>query len=176
MSSEESHNLIRIAQVLKSNGTDGETVIGTRGIAPCDINLTEPVFIYFDGLPVPFFIESLTQKGTAKAIVRLTDIGTFEDAEEFKGKGIFVSQNSLEDAQEDDFSILCGWTLFAAGEDSDEEIGVITDFLDIPENPCIEARTKKGAVTIPLHEDLIVSVDPDKREIVMDIPDGLLII
>ena len=47
-------NLQQIAQVLKSNGTDGELVLGFREIAPEDINLKEPVFIVFDGLPVPF--------------------------------------------------------------------------------------------------------------------------
>ena len=54
------------------------------------------------------------------------------------------------------------------------EIGKITGFLDIPGNPCIEVATENGAITIPLHEDLIVSIDPDTETIVMDIPSGLL--
>ena len=49
-------DLQQVAQVLKSNGTDGELVMGFREIAPEDINLQEPVFIVFDGLPVPFYI------------------------------------------------------------------------------------------------------------------------
>ena len=51
-------DLQQVAQVLKSNGTDGELVMSFRDIAPEDINIKEPVFIVFDGLPVPFFIES----------------------------------------------------------------------------------------------------------------------
>ena len=65
-------DLHQVAQVLKSNGTDGELVLGFRDIAPDDINLNEPVFIVFDGLPVPFFIESFTKRGNSKALVRLT--------------------------------------------------------------------------------------------------------
>ena len=53
----------RIAQVLKSNGTDGELLISFFDIGPEDIDLQEPVFIYFDGLPVPFFIRSFRQRG-----------------------------------------------------------------------------------------------------------------
>jgi ribosomal 30S subunit maturation factor RimM len=34
--------------------------------------------------------------------------------------------------------------------------------------------TKNGAIMIPLHEDLILSVDPENLEIVMQIPAGLL--
>ena len=54
------------------------------------------------------------------------------------------------------------------------EVGEITNFIDIPNNPCIEVETKNGAVMIPLHEDLILSVDPENLEIVMQVPAGLL--
>jgi ribosomal 30S subunit maturation factor RimM len=35
-------------------------------------------------------------------------------------------------------------------------------------------ETENGAVMIPLHEDLILSVDPENLEIIMQIPAGLL--
>ena len=56
--------MLRVAQVLKSNGTDGELLISFLDIAPEDIDLQEPVFIEFDGLPVPFYFESFTPRGT----------------------------------------------------------------------------------------------------------------
>jgi 16S rRNA processing protein RimM len=176
-------NLQQIAQVLKSNGTDGELVMGFREIAPEDINLNEPVFIVFDGLPVPFFIESFTKRGNTKALVRLTDICSMEDVEEITGKAVYVSEESLPEMsfEEDGYAALIGWILLApVGEDLSEEsmeveeVGEITDFIDIPNNPCIEVDTKNGAVMIPLHEDLILSVDPENLEIVMQIPAGLL--
>ena len=51
------HKMLKIAKVLKSNGTEGEIVISFLGILPEDIDTTEPVFIFFDGLPVPFYFE-----------------------------------------------------------------------------------------------------------------------
>jgi ribosomal 30S subunit maturation factor RimM len=54
------------------------------------------------------------------------------------------------------------------------EVGEITDFIDIPNNPCIEVETENGAIMIPLHEDLILSLDPEYQEIIMQIPAGLL--
>lgn len=176
-------NLQQIAQVLKSNGTDGELVMGFREIAPEDINLNEPVFIVFDGLPVPFFIESFTKRGNSKALVRLTDICSMEDAEEVTGKAIYIEESNLPELslEEDGYAALIGWTLLSpveGSEDSEEmeveEIGEITDFIDIPNNPCIEVETESGAVMIPLHEDLILSVDPEYQEIIMQIPAGLL--
>ena len=172
----------QVAQVLKSNGTDGELVLGFREIAPEDINLQEPVFIIFDGLPVPFYIESFTKRGNTKALVRLTDICSQEDVEEIAGKAVYVEDESLPEMslEEDGFAALVGWMLLTpVGEVSTEDVdvakvGEITDFIDIPNNPCIEVETENGAVMIPLHEDLILSVDPEYQEIIMQIPAGLI--
>ena len=214
-------DLQQVAQVLKSNGTDGELVMGFREIAPEDINLQEPVFIIFDGLPVPFYIESLTKRGNTKALVHMTDICSQEDVEEIIGKAIYVEEESLPEMslEEDGFAALVGWTLLTpeipdqvgddvktvgndvetVGDDVETvgddvktvkndmkdaslpaltgnlyEVGEITDFIDIPNNPCIEVETENGAVMIPLHEDLIISVDPEYQELIMKIPEGLL--
>ena len=173
-------NLQQVAQVLKSNGTDGELVMGFREIAPEDINVKEPVFIVFDGLPVPFFIESFVKRGNSKALVRLTDICSMEDVEEIAGKAVYVEEESLPELslEDDGFAALIGWMLLTPSDDQPDssliEVGEITDFMDIPNNPCIEVETGNGAVMIPLHEDLILSVDPEYQEIIMQIPAGLL--
>ncbi len=178
-------NLQQIAQVLKSNGTDGELVMGFREIAPEDINLQEPVFIIFDGLPVPFYIESFTKRGNSKALVRLTDINSMEDVEEIAGKAVYIEEDNLPEMslEEDGYAALIGWMLLTPAGDADAEVndetefievGEISDFIDIPNNPCLEVETENGAVMIPLHEDLILSVDPEYQELIMQIPAGLL--
>ena len=173
-------NLQQVAQVLKSNGTDGELVMGFREIAPEDINLQEPVFIVFDGLPVPFYIEKFTKRGNTKALVHLTDITSMEDVEEITGKAVYIEADQLPEMslEEDGFAALIGWTLLTPDQSEEEEalieVGEITDFLDIPNNPCIEVETENGAVMIQLHEDLILSVDPEYQEIIMQIPAGLI--
>ena len=181
--------MLQIAQVLKSNGTDGELVMGFREIAPEDINLQEPVFIVFDGLPVPFYIESFTKRGNTKALVRLTDICSQEDVDEIAGKAVYIDDAAIPEMslEEDGFYALVGWTLLTPADSESLitatevekepefiEVGEITDFIDIPNNPCIEVETENGAVMIPLHEDLILSVDPEYQEIIMQIPEGLI--
>ena len=180
-------DLQQVAQVLKSNGTDGELVMGFREIAPEDIDLKEPVFIIFDGLPVPFFIESFAKRGNTKALVRLTGIRSMEDVEEIAGKPVYISAENLPELslEEDGYAALVGWMVLTINGDMPDmsldedqislmEVGEITDFLDIPNNPCIEVETENGAVMIPLHEDFIISVDPENQEIIMQIPAGLI--
>ena len=157
----------QIAQVLKSNGVEGELLVSFRGFDPEDIILEEPVFIEFDGLPVPFYFESFTRRGTNRALVRLTGIHNLQDAEEVAGRAVFVEDDLYEDDEED----LTGWTV--CGEDG-KFVGKVADYEDIPGNTCLWVDTEKGQVLIPLHEDLVLSLDEASETLTMRIPDGLL--
>ena len=163
---------MQIATVLKSNGTDGELLIGLKGISAEDINTKEPVFIQCDGLPVPYFIENLTQRGTGKALVRLTGITTLDESEELCGRSITVRQEDYPDLEEEEsLDALIGWTLL---DEKGLKVGPVVGVEDIPGNPCIEVRTKNGQHLLPLHEDLVLSVNPETRTLQMKIPEGLL--
>ena len=157
----------RIAQVLKSNGRDGELLISFFDMAPEDIDLEEPVFIEFDGLPVPFYFESFQQRGNSRALVRLTGVHNLTDADELAGRAVYADDDLYEDAEED----LTGWTV----QDADgNEVGTVSAHEDIPGNPCVWVDTKKGEVLVPLHEELVLSVDEDAQVLRMEIPEGLL--
>ena len=166
-------SLIQIAKVLKSHGTDGGVLLGFRDVMPEDIDPQEPVFIAFDGLPVPFFFDSFSRKGRDKAIVHLTDVVSLEDAEELVGRAVLAEEDSIAGWDEDEGPSLddfVGLVLF----NRDARVGEITDYEDIPGNPCLYVETAAGQAMVPLHEDFIVSIDPDAGEIVMDLPDGLV--
>ena len=157
----------RIAQVLKSNGRDGELLMSFTGIAPEDIDLEEPVFIEFDGLPVPFYFESFSQRGNSRALVRLTGVHDLTDADELAGSLLYAEDDLYEDEEED----LTGWTVL--NEDG-EKVGVVSAHEDIPGNPCIWVETGHGESLLPLREELLLDVDEEKQTLRMEIPEGLL--
>ena len=157
----------RIGQVLKSNGRDGELLVSFASIAPEDIDLQEPVFIEFDGLPVPFYFEAFTQRGNSRALVRLTGVHNLTDADELAGAVLYAEDALYEDEEED----LTGWTVLDA---DGTKVGTVSAHEDIPGNPCIWVETGHGECLIPLHEELVLEVDEEKQTIRMEIPDGLL--
>ena len=157
----------RIAQVLKSNGRDGELLMSFVGIAPEDIDPQEPVFIEFDGLPVPFYFESFTPRGTSRALVRLTGVHSLTDADELAGAAVYAADDLYEDEEED----LTGWTVLDA---DGTRVGTVAAHEDIPGNPCIWVETGHGEVLVPLHEELVLDVDEQKQTLRMTIPEGLL--
>ena len=157
----------RIGQVLKSNGKDGGVLVSFPDIDLEDLDLQEPVFIEFDGLPVPFFFESFTRRGTSRALVTLTGIHSLKDAEEVCGKALFAGYFE-EEADED----LTGWTV----RDADGTlVGTVSDYEDIPGNTCLWVRRPDGTeVLLPFHEDLVLGLDEKTGTLTLSIPDGLL--
>ena len=157
----------RIGQVLKSNGRDGELLVSFTGIAPEEIDLEEPVFIEFDGLPVPFYFEAFSQRGNTRALVRLTGVHNLTDADELAGATLYAEDDLYEDEEED----LTGWTVLDA---DGERVGVVSAHEDIPGNPCIWVETGHGECLLPLREELVLDVDEKEKTLRMEIPEGLL--
>lgn len=158
----------RIAQILKSNGTDGEVLISFLGADPEEINPREPVYVEFDGLPVPFFFESFTLRGTNRALVRLTGVRNLTDADELAGRAIYIEGE--EEAEEAD---IIGWTVIDGK--SGLAVGTVRDYEDIPGNLCIWVATPAGnELLLPLHDDLILDLNEDTETLTLSIPEGLL--
>ncbi|MGM9753970.1 MAG: ribosome maturation factor RimM [Candidatus Cryptobacteroides sp.] len=158
--------MFRIAKVLKSNGISGDLLVSAPEVGLAEI--TGPVFIEFDGLPVPFFIEKCAPKG-GKYIIHLTDIDSLQDAEEVVGAYIFSEEQCCADAEDDeaDFS---GWKVF----DSEHYIGKVSGIAPIPGNYCLCIERPEGdEIMIPLHPDFITDVRKEKEELVLSLPEGL---
>ena len=159
--------MLKIAQVLKSNGTDGGLLLSFLEVSPEDIDLEESVFVYVDGLPVPFYFESFTPRGNNRAIVHITGVHNLKDADELAGAAVYADYFEEEDADED----FTGWTVLDA---SGATVGTVTGYEDIPGNLCIYVQTPGGEVLLPLHQELVISVDPSARILTLEIPEGLL--
>jgi len=153
-------------KVLKSWGTSGEVVVSLLASDPCDFDLKEPVFIDFDELPVPFFIESYEPKG-GRFIIKFEDIDSFAASEELVGREIHF-KNAIEDAENDS---LVGIKIINAADG--KTVGTVSEYNDYAGNLCITVRTKEGnEVILPLHEDLIEKAS--KNSLTLSIPVGLL--
>ena len=158
----------KVASVLRSDGTDGRVLLGFQGVSPDELDLEEPVFIYDDGLPVPYFVSDLVRRGQSKALCRLTGVRSLEDSEELVGRTVWAEV----ELEEDDPAALEGWTVLS---ETGALVGTVSGFEDIPGNICLYVQTPSGEeVLLPFHEDLLLSADPDTTTLVLRIPEGLL--
>ena len=158
--------MLQIAKVLKSNGTDGGILLGLHDIAIEEIDLTEPVFIEFDGLPVPFFIEEIQPKGSSRAIAHITGVKNLKDAEETVGRAVYTDYLEYEEDDAPDFT---GWDVFDEASGL-RFIGKVDGIEDIPGNPCLII----GENLVPLHSDLVSEMDEENRKLILKLPEGLI--
>jgi len=154
-----------VLKVLKSYGTAGAVIVGRSGDVLEELKSDEPVFIDFDELPVPFYIESLEPKG-GKYVVKLEDIDSLEAAEEIVGLELRLTFEREEEEEGDDF---VGFTVC---DEKGRKIGPVLEFLDYSGNTCLLVDHNGEEVILPFHEDLIKKVR--KKEIHLTIPEGLI--
>ena len=168
-------DLLPVAQIVKSYDVNGEVVIRFFSGILEDYDIKkEPVFINFDGLPVPFFITSLKKRGANGALVKFETINEMSHAEELLKKEILVDASTIDpdDLDMDEDEAMAAFLIgFKVKDQSGKQVGEISEYFNYPSNPCIEID---GKYLVPFNEDLIIRLDPKKRVIAMTIAAGLL--
>lgn len=162
-----------VAKVIKSFGTEGEIVTRFYSMYREEIDVKKPVFIFYDGLPVPFFIRSFTSRGSNQAIIKLGGIESSYLSEEISGETIYADYITGEDDIQEDLSLLVG---FRVTDREGNIIGSISSFYDYPGNPCfgvMPANKKPAEFLLPVHEDIILKSDFKRKTIVVSLPKGI---
>lgn len=180
--SPEGLSLIRAAQIVKSHHTDGAVIIRLASGGLDEYDYREPVFLYFEGLPVPFFIEEYRPRGNSGALVKFKSVNDLPHAEELLRMEIFIDPRAVNpraragllEKAESAFPVGCT-VLNREGE----PVGTVSGLLEYPGNPCLQVlrQTDDGRQTeclIPFHPELVLAADPGKKLLQMHIPEGLL--
>jgi len=174
--------LIPVAKVLRSFGTEGRVILKYNLPRPEDENLDRkrPVFIFFDGLPVPFFIEDVNTKGSQQLLIKFEGINTQKFAEEIVGETVYIeklqkkgSKVKVDKNNGDDITEIIGFKVFDSYE---QYIGIIQNIYPYPNNLCIgvHREDKEDELLIPFNEKLIISIDVSHKKAVLNLPKGIL--
>ena len=171
----------KIGNVSRSYGNQGEVFIKIFSDAALKIldavadgTLAEgkvpPLYMLFDGIYTPFFVQSCTPKGNTGFIVRFSTVSDASHAEELVGLELFAQgdQEDLEDLQ-----VLKGYSV---ENESGKKVGVVADVIEYPANICLIIKKEDSSeeVLIPFHPDLLVSLDKKAKRMVLKIAQGLL--
>jgi 16S rRNA processing protein RimM len=156
-----------IGRITKTHGFEGAVVVRTEGGITREPEEGEPVFVIIDGIPVPFFTRQAFAPTNQTLIISFDDYLTPESVARLKGCEIRTAD---ETDPGDDLQSLTGYTLT---DNNSDFSGVITSVIQHPGQSLVSVLTSHGEHLIPIHPDLIISVDEEKRIIKMSLPDGL---
>jgi 16S rRNA processing protein RimM len=165
-------NCTEIGYVKKTHGVKGELqVFYQEGIEEILDDL-EFIFFEYEGLLVPFFIDSIFSSGANSAVILFKTLDSKEKATEYAGCKLFIDTCLLLE-EEASYSpqLLIGFTVSDVQIGKIGEISVIEDFGG---NIVFTVLVKGKEILIPFHDELLVEFNPAKKLIVLDCPEGLL--
>ena len=166
-------DLYQIGKVVSAHGIKGKLEVALNDDLLERID-PEYVFVAIDGLPVPYFVTSCSLRSRQYALLQLEGISSASDAQLLVGSCVMYPKADVppREADTDDWRFLLGYTV------SDVNHGLIGEIVDIDDqsaNVLLYVHdSQEREFILPLHPQLVKSVDEPRRSILMDLPDGLL--
>jgi 16S rRNA processing protein RimM len=154
-------------RITKTYGFEGAVVVRSEGGIIREPKQGEPVFVVTDGIPVPFFTREAFSPSPGTLIISFDDYMTVESVERLKGC-MLITPGENEDRN--DLADLAGYTVI------DKASGFSGSIIQVIQNPwqlLAVVSTGAGEIYIPLHPDLIISLNRKKKTIEMSLPEGL---
>lgn len=161
--------LAPIGVIRKTHGFKGEVKIS---IYP-EAEELEPEFLMLkiEGKPVPFKVAQISGMSDDWT-VKFEDINDDQTARRYLNCTVLVPKDEI-DAPDipHDISGIIG---FQIADRNLGNLGVITDFIPRQEQPLIEMQYLNQVHLIPVHPDIILQIDDQKKVVHTNLPDGLL--
>ncbi|PJJ83465.1 ribosome maturation factor RimM [Mucilaginibacter auburnensis] len=162
----------RIGSVLKTKGLKGEMqlYIDFDGLEAIKFNA---LFIEIGGKLAPYFVQSIKYNQKNSAYLYLEDVDTVEKASLLVKKDIYLPNKLKPKKKKEEFTLkdLKG---FIAIDETEGELGEITDILEYPQQILAAVNYEGKEVLFPLNGTFIKGIDVEGGEVYLDLPEGLL--
>ena len=146
---------------------------GLRGEIQClmlndywDSSDPDFLFVQLDQLYVPFRVLDWRGKGADTLIFSLRGVGTEPEAARLSGAEVFMRREDMNDDQAHSvaWSDLVGYTVI------DRETGRLGTVSEVNEQTINTLLTLDDGRLMPIHEDFILDIDTEKKELQVDLP------
>ena len=130
------------------------------------------VFLNKKGVLEEFQVESLRPYKDSY-VLKLKGIDSIAEAREIVGQEILLPEEELDPLDENHYYLfqIVGCSVLSK---SRQRIGKVIDFVSVPDNDLLVVSKGKREIYIPFTKGICVQVNVDKREIIIDPPEGLL--
>jgi 16S rRNA processing protein RimM len=165
--------LVEIGYLSKLHGYKGSIKAELNTLLIEAGNFPEFVWINQLGKPVPYKVTKFAEQDKDTFVIKLEDINTEPEAHALKGETIYCEESIYDDffEEEENLSYLIDYSLI---DPKLGNLGKITDVMENTFQPNLVVDYNNTEVLVPLAEELIVKIDDKKKEITLNVPDGLL--
>lgn len=161
-----------IGQIVGTFGLNGEVVLkhnlgkrtSLKGLEVLFVEEAKDKFL-------PYFITGTKIKNEAEVYIAVEGIATKEAAKKITAKKVWLREEDFKKHAGKAAPIsLIGYMMI----DGTKELGNIIEVIEQPLQILCKLEIEGKEVLIPLHEETIRSVNHKKKQVVVELPDGLL--
>ena len=162
-------DFVYYGKFLKPHGTKGEIGLQSDGFTlgdDCDY-----VACDIDGILVPFFFETIRSKSSDISIVKVERMESAEDVRFLTNRDAYIPRQWVEESEE------LTWSYFKGFKAIDTELGELGEIVDIDDstmNTLFVVEGENDETLIPAQEEFIVNIDHENKEIIFELPEGLV--
>ncbi len=163
---------VSVGKIAATFGLKGEVVL-VHGLGKkTDLNDVQALLIEVkSGSKIPFFIQNAKGKSESEIIVSLEGIDTKEKAAGLLQKQVWMKQEDFSKHASGNAPIsLIGYTIVEEGK----PLGVIEKIIEQPHQLLCTIYINQKEVLIPLHEESLLKIDKKKKQVHVELPEGLL--
>lgn len=163
--------VIKIGKVTKTHGVSGE--LSCTFINDIFGDDDAPYLVAdIDGIFVPFFIEEYRFKSDVTALIKFEDIDDADSAKLLLGRELYFPVKYITDSEPLNYGEgILGYKIYSA----EKLIGTIEGVDDSTANVLFSVITESGEeLLIPAVDDFVENINDEKKEILMNLPEGLL--
>ena len=162
----------KIGKLVSAFGLKGELVLQHNLGKKTSLKDLQAIFIEErKSAFIPWFIESTKIKTNEEIYLKLQDVNTREAAIKLLQKEVWLTENDFKkfSAKSSPINFL-GYTII----EKEKELGTILEVIEQPHQILCRIEIENKEVLIPLHENTITKIDNRKKQVIVDLPEGLL--
>ena len=162
----------KIGTIITKHGFNGSLILKVSGKYSNNLSILDFLFIEINKKHIPFKLDSIKTFKNKSYKIKFNEVNDDAYANQLISKSVFIKSNDYPDLKKETniYSAIINFSAF----NNEAKIGEIININENLPQPVFEINYKSKIVMVPIHEDLIIKIDKENKNIFLRIPDGLL--
>lgn len=165
-------DLVSIGKMVATVGLQGELLCKHGLGKKSDLGGVAVVMLQDrSGSQLPYFVEMAKARSADEVLLKLEGVNTREQATALLHRQVWLKREDFDKHAAGNAPIsLLGFVVVEAGK----PLGTIKEVIEQPHQLLVTIEMQGKEVLIPLHEESLLGIDKRKKQVVVQLPDGLL--
>lgn len=163
----------KVGKIRNTHGLEGNVIIKHDFEGVNVFKNLDHIFIeLLKGSFIPYFIGDKKQLDKTEVLIKLEEVDSVEEARFILNKEVWIEKELFKKIKPKNVDL--DFVGFSIIDLKFKNLGKIEQLMEMPKQVLAVVTYQGKEVLIPLIDQTIISIDPHKKEIHVDLPEGLL--